>query len=614
MNYRPLFSNEITAQPGKVHGLKFGLLAIALFTTFAFDRASAFDDSLPRSGEILEGTVSGVVRDTNGSPFMGALVSFHPGHFPRALPYTETKSDELGRFTLKLRKEISGLHGWDSWMNPTNFIMARGFEKNVAAIRVFSSFPTNLDLILEPGLSLSGTVVDTNGLPIPNAAAELMISVGGPNSKFGTKPITTDSLGKFFIPALPQGHYYFFTKGFTVDGYGMSGGVLLEKDSFTNHHAFPSFVLKKANRILMGKLLDPENKPVEKATVITSGRGQREIPATYSDANGLFRIESLCEGEVRIFVNWINPIPGGIHLVLEKGNYVTAQAGDTNVLIRMRDPNLLSWAGRQMTLTGSVLDPAGRPVPSVNLRIWNSANPFLNTSGGKDGKYTFRWQLSPPLTGTVIGQRKPILIGFDPNRNLAGIQELEATTTNMDLYLQPGLLLTGRIEDTKGSPLSNVSVSLHMTLNKSGGELTQSWTESNGMFKFTGLPREADYDLAASLNGYSHAIRILPVVDPTEPNTLKAPVTQLSRANLTVEGKVMDADGKPVPEIWVNLYGPNQLGGNARTDTNGHFVFKNVASGVVMGETGIPAANGVPAKRGSFKVKAGETNVMVQLK
>ncbi|MDB6053855.1 MAG: hypothetical protein JWN25_1378 [Verrucomicrobiales bacterium] len=311
-------------------------VVITCLNAFALDRASVVGDFLPKNGEILEGQVLGVVRDTNGSPIAGAIVSFNPGHFPRELPYSETKSDELGRYSMKLHREISGQQGWDSPIYPTHFIMARYLEKNLAAFRVFESFPTKLDLILETGLSLSGTVVDTNGLPMKNATADLMIALGGHNSKLGPNPITTDSFGKFFVPALPQGHSYFFSKGFTVEGYGASGGVVLVKDSFTNHHAFPPFVLKKTDQILTGQILNPENKPVEKATVMVSGPGQRQITPVDSDANGRFKFESLCDGEVRIFAHWTNPASKDTYLVLEKGNYVTAHAGDTNLVIRMR--------------------------------------------------------------------------------------------------------------------------------------------------------------------------------------------------------------------------------------------------------------------------------------
>jgi hypothetical protein len=110
------------------------------------------------------------------------------------------------------------------------------------------------------------------------------------------------------------------------------------------------------------------------------------------------------------------------------------------------------------------------------------------------------------------------------------------------------------------------------------------------------------------------AIRILPVVGLTEPNTLKAPVTQLSKANLTLEGRVIYADEKPVVGVWVNMNGLNQMGGNAISDTNGRFVFKNVANRMVMGETGISATNGAPAKRDSFRAKGGDTNVVIWLK
>src|SRR4051812_23260438 len=99
--------------------------------------------------KILEGHVSGVVRDTNGAPVEGAIVSFHPGHYLQSSYYSETTSDGMGRYSLRLRMETNGRKGFDSGIKPTPFIMARGLEKNAAVIRVVESFPTNLDLALE---------------------------------------------------------------------------------------------------------------------------------------------------------------------------------------------------------------------------------------------------------------------------------------------------------------------------------------------------------------------------------------------------------------------------------------------------------------------------------
>jgi len=51
--------------------------------------------------------------------------------------------------------------------------MARDLERNLAAVQGFEKTTTNIDLILQPGTTLSGSVKDVQGAPVDNAVVEL---------------------------------------------------------------------------------------------------------------------------------------------------------------------------------------------------------------------------------------------------------------------------------------------------------------------------------------------------------------------------------------------------------------------------------------------------------
>jgi hypothetical protein len=259
--------------------------------------------------------ITGTVRDASGIPAAGVLVLFHPGQYPDAPDYAEVKTDKSGRYEmiLKLSRETMA---WDGEISPTNFILARSLERNLAAIQEFAAFPTNLDLTLQPGITLSGSVKNSEGAPVTNATVNLSILAGGSIPKLSPRPTKVDAQGSFTFPALPQGREYYFFQGITAKGSGTAGGRLKAEDSKTNHYEFPAFVLERADRILAGRVLDEDGHPLAGADVRFGGKGQQEWPTTKSDRHGNFFFDAVCEGEVHLSATaFIDGPPGeGIFL------------------------------------------------------------------------------------------------------------------------------------------------------------------------------------------------------------------------------------------------------------------------------------------------------------
>jgi hypothetical protein len=94
---------------------------------------------------------------------------------------------------------------------------------------------------------------------------------------------------------------------------------------------------------------------------------------------------------------------------------------------------------------------------------------------------------------------------------------------------------------------------------------------------------------------------------------LVLPTVTLAAASLTLAGKVLGPDGQPVSGVWVNLGGIRQPGGNAYTDTYGHFVFKHVGEGSVRVSASPSATADRPAMTGFVQAQGGETNVVLTL-
>ena len=126
---------------------------------------------------------------------------------------------------------------------------------------------------------------------------------------------------------MPQGRQYFIYQ-LTARGYGSASTDIKATDTKTNHHEFPTFVLKRADRKLAGQILDLGGKPVSGATVRFNGQGQPQFGwqqlETKTDSQGHFAFDKVCEGVVNIYANWNNVRTN-----------ILAYGGDTNILIKL---------------------------------------------------------------------------------------------------------------------------------------------------------------------------------------------------------------------------------------------------------------------------------------
>jgi protocatechuate 3,4-dioxygenase beta subunit len=516
--------------------------------------------------------ITGIVRDPSGAPAVGVGVAYHPGSYPGASVYTEVKTGANGRYELILQQKSSGL--WDAWTGPvnkTNFIMARDLEKNLVAIKEFAGTPGNVDLTLQPGIILSGSVKDIQGAPVNNATVEIRILTGDSLEMVEQSPAKVNAEGLFSIFALPQGREYSAWQ-VTANGYGTAFGRVEARDTKANRYEFPTFVIKRANRKLAGRVVDINWKPLAGAWVNFSGRGQPRDSSTNTDSKGNFVFDSVCEGPVRIYTNYRDPFDSDVYMRPVDGDDLEAQAGDTNILIQLHDISIAGLDAPTLITKGTVFDPSGKPASGVTFAVWRSANPFRTYSSDEHGKYRMRWQ-DP---GVDI---KSVLVARDLEHNFAATHDLKASTAKLNMHLQPGCTLSGSVQDADGQPLTNAMVSLDMTLNYAAAELAKAQVDTNGLFSFNALPRRGEYTLAVTATGYGSAT--------TKTNFAKSGQAiqlpyKLTLANLQIAGTVLGPDGRPVPGMTVNTWVQNQMPvTSAVTDANGHFVFNYVAKGPI---------------------------------
>ena len=281
----------------------------------------------------------GTVRYPSGAPAPGVLVEYYPGHHDGAGHYAEVRTDAKGRYEIIGQKDMAIYNGE---IIETNSIMARDVKKNLAAVQEFHMITTNVDLVLQPAITVSGSVKDAEGAPIIGVELDLGFLAGRSNHRLEAQRTKVNESGQFSVSALPQGREYEIWYIAAI-GYGSGNARVAAKDTQTNRYEFPTFVLNRANLQIAGRVLDEAGKPLAEAEVYFMGKGQpmnsedkwSQQPwcNTKTDSEGEFSFDTVCDAPLRVYADYHDPHDWRISTHLDGG--APARAGDTNIVIRL---------------------------------------------------------------------------------------------------------------------------------------------------------------------------------------------------------------------------------------------------------------------------------------
>jgi len=229
-------------------------------------------------------------------------------------------------------------------------LVGRDVEHNLVSAVEVDGQTTNVDLRLQAGLTLSGSVQDPAGAPVTNAIIGIMMSVQRGSSVLDQQQAAAavDAKGAFSFPALPRGQQYNISVA--ARGYGTVSRRALPSETQTASLQLEPFTLQVANQKLEGLVLGTNDRPV--AGAIVSARVQSQTgPGVTSDAQGHFAIYGVIEGPMQLtaylpIARSGGPLPPGANspassvrgtnypVSLLRG-YVQAHGGDTNIVIKL---------------------------------------------------------------------------------------------------------------------------------------------------------------------------------------------------------------------------------------------------------------------------------------
>ena len=228
-------------------------------------------------------------------------------------------------------------------------VVARDPTRNLAEAVEMDGQTGNVDVKLRPGLSLTGTVLDHEGKPLPGAGIWVMLFASSLGSTLGRGESPTGPDGRFEVKALPPERKYRVTA--RAEGYGKQNIMVEASDFKDNRYDMGGFKLPPANLSITGVVVDFNDKPVAGASVYGFSEDQPDLLQMRTDAEGKFIIKGVCAGPIRLQASLEGPS--------RRSGQAQTEGGATNlrIVISERPTIQRSMPRRPAALRGKPLPP-----------------------------------------------------------------------------------------------------------------------------------------------------------------------------------------------------------------------------------------------------------------
>ncbi|TDJ65862.1 MAG: sigma-70 family RNA polymerase sigma factor [Planctomycetota bacterium] len=316
--------------------------------------------------------------------------------------------------------------------------------------------------------------------------------------------------------------------------------------------------------LLFGRVIDTDERPVPEVELRfePTGADEREaqdVVRFQSDAQGRFELE--------------RPERGG-RVVTASQQFATLMSSG---IFGNRDSELVVVVARVATQAGRVVDGAGAPIEGAELALrmpptfkgrfpraleFAVETRYETTS---DATGHFELEGAPGVEGAWLRARAT---GYrEATRELSGLPELDHELV-MELAVAAPDMLLGEVRDPRGDPLEGAYVAL-------GHSSTR--TDADGRFQLTIAGTSEPTTVVALHEGF------LPVELDKGDAWPEYCVLHLEGTPLTIEGRVVDADGNAAPDIWVWTVERRHFGFLPREMTGGSFGVPAHIEGLISG-------------------------------
>ncbi|WP_231742253.1 M56 family metallopeptidase [Stieleria varia] len=318
------------------------------------------------------GSIKGTVVDKDGHPIANASISNH-GRSSNLI--RETGSDEQGRFHLQ------NLYSPDELV-----VQANGYAPVQMSIAgKVTEPPSEIKIVLQPGHSIAGKVVDERGKSIPDV---FIVSNGRTGGGLRISRTTkSDVDGRFNFNSLPKGATLDFRKsGFTALGdrelpldrddevvitmpdQGMLRGRAIDEST---GKPIPSFNVRIT--------FSPDRKPGEPSGGLTGNRVHEG--EAFSSVTGRFELLDLIQGmPLQVTVSAEGYQPAVLRRVVAQRD---SEAAADVYRLKPIDPS------QHFTLSGKVVDEDGNGIAGLEMRLIACSEQ----RGDSRAEFPFNWEM-----------------------------------------------------------------------------------------------------------------------------------------------------------------------------------------------------------------------------
>jgi protocatechuate 3,4-dioxygenase beta subunit len=424
------------------------------------------------------------------------------------------------------------------------------------------------------------------------AGVTLVITYAPNRSIEGYAPVDVSADGTFTMPALPAGQYALqlaTRKGELPDWVAAPVPVTLKAGEARTDLKIE---VSKGGILEVGVTDAADHQPIEKASASARASQGGQWFSSLSDAHGIARLRLA---------------PGTYEIGTYRQGYRYEARSQTVTMEEGTTKHVDMVLKEVLRIRGTVRDADGAPVAGTRVRILPAGRQDATTDA--EGKFEITWNGQARRRGTSL-----CLVARHMQRNLAAVAEIVEGTSTLDVKLEPGIVIAGRVVDPNGKGIAGARVSPMLSMSGWGSSLSEDGvpTDRSGSFEVRAAPAGHKYDLHVRADGYgnktSQNLDTYGVKGRLDVGVVTLPV-----ANLVVSGQVVDLQNNPVANASLSVYGDGQPSGRAaQTDADGRFILK----GICAGEVNIEAYAGQSGKELSAVAltEGGSTNIRIVMR
>lgn len=526
--------------------------------------------------------LAGVVKDKDGKPIEGAEVTLN-----QSVTMTGGRGGNMVSFSsiqsVRPRGEtdFEGKFGFKG-LSPGDYdvtVSKSGFTRSVTNGAKAGEGSTPLEVVLNPGASIAGRLIQPNGLAVTGYSITARPVSTGSNTGMGMGQrgnnfVQVDPDGGFLIEGLTPGTAY----DLSIFGAGEFRGDPKKKGVVAPAAGIDIEVASRGR--IAGRVLDAASgTPVTDfeasftpargggggivVRMGTGGDGDRRTP--FSSPEGAFAFEDVPPGSFDVTV-WARTYQEA------RTGGVAVTAGETRT-IEVK-------AARGLVIRGRVVDAkGGRGVQdaTVSARAAGGANTFVFDIGGGGGGVVTdadgRFEIIDQAPGSYQVTARHTLFSEATAR-----VTLEDKDGAVDIPMVSGGVIAGMVASSQGAPLSGAEVSLQNSGDAGGMRMGMdaqgTLTDGAGRFRFEHLAA-GRYKVGATLRSEAS-----PTIDvPLNAGDVREDIRLALDAGATVRGVVKGLDENERSGVMVGAQGSEEYFANTRTNADGSFEFTGVPKG-----------------------------------